>query len=71
MERKIGEVFDFEGKQYEVCKTNKKDIESCADCDMGKDCADYTDFTGDCISDFRSDRRDVIFKELVLNVKEF
>lgn len=73
MERKIGEVFTLEGKHYEVCKTNKKGLTSCGSCDFGYCyCGNkWDEYIGECVGDDRSDNRDVVFKELVPNIKTF
>lgn len=76
MERKIGEIFEFEGKQYEVCKTNKKGVDICSECDIRNVCEQkggsrLVVFAGECVGDERGDRRDVVFNELVSNVKTF
>lgn len=58
MERKIGDIFTFEGKQFKV-------IEGfCADCDLLNFCdINYLkDIIGECYADFRNDNKGVCFK---------
>lgn len=75
MERKIGEIFEFEGKQYEVCKTNKSDSFQCDDCDMRFGCGLFGNYREDvhgvCCSEKREDNRNVVFKALIPNMKTF
>lgn len=76
MERKIGEVFTLFGNQYEVCKTNKKGIDICSECDIRSGCEQkgggrLVAFAGECVGDERGDRIDVVFKELAPNIKTF
>lgn len=76
MERKIGEVFEFDGKQYEVCKTNKTGINICSECCIRSLCESETGgalviFSGECLHYEREDNKDVVFKEFVPNIKTF
>ena len=60
MERKIGEVFKFEGRKYKVVeRVNKYDL-YCDRCafDEGGDCYPY------CYSDVREDGKNVYFVEV-------
>ena len=60
MERKIGEVFIYEGKTYQVVKS---DI--CADCVFRERvCSLLKSHVGPCTSNIRSDKTSVIFKEI-------
>lgn len=62
MERKIGETFEFEGKIYKVVKSK---LNLCSHCSFGEVCGDRTMIvTGNCISTNRSDKKNVIFKEV-------
>ena len=57
MERKIGEVFEYEGKRLVAKETN---IGSCTDCFFSKrDCGDIK-----CQYLSRKDNKNVLFKEL-------
>lgn len=59
MERKIGEVFEFDGKSLKVVEVKEHD---CAGCFFEDDCSKFINhILGDC-SD-RSDRKHVIFVE--------
>ena len=67
MERQIGERFDYKGKTLEVVKSSE-DIENwyCTDCYFVPfiTCSGVTAITGHCSSGLRTDRTDVIFKEV-------
>lgn len=58
MERKIGEVFTYNGKTYQVIKSI-----ACIDCAFrGKLCGEPS--AGSCMPNSRSDKTSVIFKEI-------
>lgn len=60
MERKIGEIFTYNGKMYQVVKS---DI--CENCAFRKnDCSILRSRIGLCISSIRTDKTNVIFKEI-------
>ena len=60
MERKIGEVFTYEGKTYKVVKSNM-----CMDCAFkGRMCSLFKLYTGPCTSSIRFDKTSVIFKKI-------
>ena len=60
MERKVGEVFTYNGKTYQVVKS---DI--CADCVFRERvCSLLKSHVGPCTSNIRSDKTSVIFKEI-------
>lgn len=60
MERKVGEVFIYEGKTYQTVK-----FTSCKDCVFsGQLCGSLLLITGNCISDKRTDKTNVAFKEI-------
>lgn len=60
MERKIGEIFTYNGKIYQVVKS---DI--CANCAFIKnDCSILRSRIGLCVSSIRFDKTNVIFKEI-------
>lgn len=67
MERKIGEIFQFEGKTYEVVKDFSF---SCRDCDFQKFCSPTKHISKEfqapveCANTKRSDKENVIFKEI-------
>ena len=57
MERKIGDVFTFDGKQFKV-------IEGfCADCDLFDFCNidSLRDIIGECYADFRNNNKGCLF----------
>ena len=58
MERKIGEVFTYNGKLYQVVK-----FTTCIDCAFrGRVCSLLKLYIGQCASNTRSDKTSVIFK---------
>ena len=59
MERKIGEVFTCNGKTYKVVKGNR-----CTYCDIGNMCILKASIIGPCTPMTRSDKTDVVFKEI-------
>lgn len=60
MERKIGEIFTYNGKIYQVVKS---DI--CANCAFREnDCSIIRSHIGLCVSSIRTDKTNVIFKEI-------
>ena len=63
MERKIGEIFEYNGEWYQCIVGN-----GCWDCAFNKrKCStvvDKGDPIGDCCADRRKDNKDVIFKKL-------
>ena len=60
MERKIGEVFTYKGKTYQVVKAA-----TCIECAFRERvCSLLKSYIGKCISSIRSDKTSVIFKEI-------
>ena len=59
MERKIGEIFTYKGKTYQVVKGTK-----CIYCDIGRMCILKASIIGLCTPSARSDKTDVVFKEI-------
>lgn len=60
MERRVGEVFTYDGKTYQVVRS---DI--CADCVFRERvCSLLKSHVGPCTSNIRSDKTSVIFKEI-------
>lgn len=59
MERKIGEVFTYNGKTYQVVKGNR-----CTYCDIGNMCILKASIIGPCLPMTRSDKTNVVFKEI-------
>ena len=60
MERKIGEIFTYNGKMYQVVKS---DI--CENCAFRKnDCSILRSRIGLCVSSTRFDKTNVVFKEI-------
>lgn len=60
MERKIGEVFTYNGKTYQVVKSN-----TCMDCAFREnECSILKSRIGLCTTSLRSDKTDVVFKEI-------
>jgi|GEM_PF-2051047 len=66
MERKIGEQFDYNGVTLEVCGAKAQPSNPCGDCYfLGSDrCFEIITKTGFCSDVFRSDKKDVYFKEV-------
>ena len=60
MERKIGEIFTYNGKTYQVVKSN-----TCMDCAFREnECSILKSRIGLCTTSIRSDKTDVVFKEI-------
>ena len=60
MERKIGEIFTYNGKTYQVVK-----FTTCIDCAFRERvCSLLKQYIGPCTSSIRSDKTSVIFKEI-------
>ena len=60
MERKVGEVFTYNGKTYQVVKSN-----SCMDCAFKRRiCSLFKLYACPCTSNIRFDKTSVIFKEI-------
>ena len=60
MERKIGEIFTYNGKTYQVVKSDM-----CMDCAFREnECSIIRSRIGLCTTSTRSDKTDVVFKEI-------
>ena len=60
MERKVGEIFTYNGKTYQVVKSNM-----CMDCAFKEnECSIIRSRIGLCTTSTRSDKTDVVFKEI-------
>lgn len=60
MERKIGEIFTYNGKIYQVVKSD-----TCANCAFREnDCSIIRSRIGLCVSNIRFDKTNVVFKEI-------
>ena len=59
MERKLGEVFTYNGKTYQVVKGSE-----CENCDIRWYCISASSIAGTCFRGYRSDNTDIIFKEI-------
>lgn len=60
MERKIGEIFTYNGKTYQVVKSDM-----CIDCAFKEnECSIIRSRIGLCTTSLRSDKTDVVFKEI-------
>jgi len=66
MERKIGEQFKYKGVTLEVCVSKAPISKPCEGCYFIRydKCFRVMDITGKCSSTFRSDKKDVCFKEV-------
>lgn len=60
MERKIGEIFELNGKKYQVIEDYKLDLD-CKECGF-KDEKCWLFNTGVCLGCLRKDKKDVCFK---------
>ena len=59
MERKIGELFTYNGKTYQVVKGSE-----CENCDVRCHCISASSIAGTCFRGYRSDNTNIIFKEI-------
>ena len=60
MERKIGEIFTYKDKTYQVVKST-----TCIDCAFRKgECSLLKAYIGQCASNTRTDKTSIIFKEI-------
>lgn len=62
MERKIGEIFEFEGKIYETIGFPSNNCFSCAFIKLCR--SGMGEVIGNCCGDLREDKTDVFFKEI-------
>ena len=60
MERKIGETFEYKGKMFKVAEAKGDD---CIGCFFNGRCF-ASDIAGECESEYRSDKKEVIFVEI-------
>ena len=63
MERKIGEVFECDGKKLQVIEAPFYECDGCCFANEG-DCNDRLEIRGRCEASYRGDGHDVIFIEL-------
>lgn len=59
MERKVGEIFIYNSKLYQVVKGTR-----CMNCDINGYCAAMPSIVGPCINGNRSDNTNIVFKEV-------
>lgn len=59
MERKVGEIFTYNGKTYKVIRGNR-----CTYCDIGNMCILKASIIGPCTPSARADKTSVVFKEI-------
>ena len=65
MERKIGEIFTYNGKIYQVVKSD-----TCTNCAFREnDCSIIRSHIGLCVSSIRFDKTNVVFKEIINNME--
>lgn len=68
MERKIGEVFEYEGKKLQVKESNRY---SCDSCFFKGHCSSYRkNITGECEAVNRGDNKEVIFVDIIDDLKK-
>ena len=65
MERKVGEIFEYNGEWYQCIHTKSL---GCENCDLATKsdihCSDVFEIRGECLSCYRKDSKSVIFKKL-------
>ena len=65
MERKVGEIFEYNGEWYQCIHTKSL---GCENCDLATKsdihCNDVFEIRGECLSCYRKDGKSVIFKKL-------
>lgn len=65
MERKVGEIFEYNGEWYQYIHTKSL---GCENCDLATKsdihCSDVFEIRGECLSCYRKDGKSVIFKNL-------
>lgn len=65
MERKVGEIFEYNGEWYQCIHTKSL---GCENCDLATKsdihCSDVFEIIGECLSCYRKDGKSVIFKKL-------
>lgn len=65
MERKVGEIFEYNGEWYQCIHTKSF---GCENCDLATKsnihCSDVFEIRGECLSYYRKDGKSVIFKKL-------
>lgn len=65
MERKVGEIFEYNGEWYQCIHTKSL---GCENCDLATKsdihCSDVFEIRGECLSSYRKDGKSVIFKKL-------
>ena len=65
MERKIGEVFELQGKWYKTIEDKRNVCDECVFCDAkGSICDTHRDIVGHCSIVSRRDNINVIFVEI-------
>lgn len=64
MERKVGEIFEYNGEWYQCIHTKSL---GCENCDLATKsdihCSDVFEIRGECLSCYRKDGKSVIFKK--------
>ena len=65
MERKVGEIFEYNGEWYQCIHTKSL---GCENCDLATKsdihCSDVFEIRGECLSCYRKDGKSAIFKKL-------
>lgn len=65
MERKVGEIFEYNGEWYQCIHTKSFGCENCdLDTKSNIHCSDVFEIRGECLSSYRKDGKSVIFKKL-------
>lgn len=68
MERKVGEIFEYEGKKIEVKVASSGKCDGCFS--NGKCTFKSRKLSGECVGDWRNDRKSVVFMEVQEQPKE-
>ena len=65
MERKVGEIFEYNGEWYQCIHTKSLGCENCGLATKSDiHCSDVFEIRGECLSCYRKDSKSVIFKKL-------
>lgn len=63
-ERKVGEIFEYQGKKLKVVETKGSSCYNCYFADRDCDCENTRKVLGVCLSETRTDKKPVIFMEV-------
>ena len=63
MERKVGEIFTYNGKTYQAVKGSE-----CENCDIRWHCISASSIAGTCFRGYRSDNTNIIFNSYNITI---